>query len=193
MIAYLNGQLQHKSALLKKDNFLVVVAGGVGYKVFVFDRLLEKYKVGDNLELHIYTQVAETALDLYGFPTRQELDFFEIVISLQGIGPKSAMDILQKAKIEDLKQATQTGNYELLSKISGLGPKTAQKVVLGLKEKFGSLSGDGVYSHDGFGEALEALVGLGYQPYQAREALANCKATDTSEKVKEALKILGRK
>jgi len=103
------------------------------------------------------------------------------------------MDILRKAKIEDLNQAVNTGNYDLLSKVSGLGPKTAQKVVIGLKDKLGGME-IGVASWDNyFGDALDALIGLGYAPNQAREALSKCQAQDASERLKEALKILGKR
>ena len=193
MIAYLRGKLKHKSNLLKKDNFLIIDVGGVGYKAYVLDRLLAKYSLNQELEIFVYTQVAEGVLDLYGFDSQEELDFFELLISISGIGPRSAMDILRKAKIEDLNQAVNTGNYDLLSKVSGLGPKTAQKVVIGLKDKLGGME-IGVASWDNyFGDALDALIGLGYAPNQAREALSKCQAQDASERLKEALKILGKR
>lgn len=191
MISYLRGTIKHKSAIPKKDNFAVIDVGGVGYKVFVLDKLINEIKIGDELELHIYTQVAETALDLYGFKTLAELNFFEMLISISGVGPKSALGILQKAKIEDLQAAAQSGSAEVLNKISGIGPKTAQKIVAGLKDKLGVLEGEGVQSwSDGFGDALDALVGLGYSAGQARDALAKCQSQDSGEKIKEALKYL---
>ncbi len=145
------------------------------------------------MELHIYTQVAEGVLDLYGFAAPEELNFFELLISISGIGPRSALGILQKAKIEDLRQAIQTGNHEILSQVSGIGPKTAEKVVSGLKDKIGSVEiKDSKWSNE-FSEALEALVGLGYSAGQAREALSHVKAQETGEKIKEALKVLGKK
>lgn len=164
----------------------------MGYKVFVLNKTLNQVKVGQDLELFVYTQVAEAVLDLYGFADQEELNFFELLISISGIGPKSALDILQKAKIEDLKKAAQSGQAEILSKISGLGPKTATKVVAGLKDKLTEEENLGGWS-DGFGEALEALISLGYSQLQAREALAQGQAEETGEKIKEALKILAGK
>ncbi|MEK7653475.1 MAG: Holliday junction branch migration protein RuvA [Patescibacteria group bacterium] len=193
MIAYLKGQIKSKSAALKKDAWLVLVANSVGYKVFVSPSFWEKAKEDEEREIFIHTHVAEGVLDLYGFATREELEFFGVLISLSGIGPKSAMDILAKAKVADLKSAAQTGNADILSKVSGIGPKTAQKIVSGLKEKFGGLDGDVSGWENGFGEALEALIGLGYSAYQAREALLKCQSIDIGDKVKEALKILGGK
>jgi len=170
----------------------VVDVGGVGYKVGTLDRIASSLKSGDEVDLFIYTQVAESVLALYGFVTEEELEFFEVLISISGIGPKSALDILNKAKIEDLKQAAKTGSHEILNKMSGIGPKKAEKIVLGLKDKIGSLDSGSEEWNDDFSEALEALVALGYSAGQVREALSRCESTDTGEKVKEALRLLGR-
>lgn len=194
MIAYLSGKIIYQSAFLKKDNFVVLECNGVGYKVFVVDKVLNGLKLGDHVVLHVYTQVAETALDLYGFSNREELDFFELLLTISGIGPRSAMDIMRKAKIADLIQAVSIGNYLVLSKASGIGPKTAEKIVVGLKDKLGSSQSDnGVNWDSGFSDALEALVSLGYSPSDARKALSQTKTSEIGEKIKEALKLLGRK
>ncbi|MBI5765969.1 Holliday junction branch migration protein RuvA [Candidatus Falkowbacteria bacterium] len=193
MISYLRGQVKHKSVIPKKDNFIILDVSGVGYKVFVLDKFINEIHIGNELEVFIYTQVAETVLDLYGFSEQEELEFFELLISISGIGPRSALDILQKAKIEDLRAAAQSGNAEVLSKVSGIGPKTAERIVVGLKDKLGSIPAGASAWNDEFGEALEALVGLGYAPNQAQEALSHCQANDTGAKIKEALRILGRR
>lgn len=194
MIAYLRGNIKYKSAIPKKDNFVIVDVGGVGYKVYVLDRLINNLQNGQEMELFIHTQVAEGVLDLYGLATREELNFFEILISLSGVGPKSALNILQKAKIDDLKEAVNMGQPDILSQVSGLGLKTAEKIVSGLKDKIGGWEmGKAAVWSDQFGEALEALVNLGYSSSQAREALAHIQATDTGEKIREALKILGKR
>jgi len=190
MISYLNGQIKHKIVIPKKDNWLVLVVGGVGYKVYVLDSLINETQIGQDLELFIYTQVAETALDLYGFKTQEELSFFETLLTISGVGPRSALSILQKAKVEDLRSAVQSGNAEVLSTVSGIGPKTSQKIVAGLKDKLGSLETDLGEWGEGFGDALEALVGLGYTASQSQEALRKCTSTDPGDKVKEALRYL---
>jgi holliday junction DNA helicase RuvA len=194
MIAYLLGKLIYQSAFLKKDNFVVLDCNGVGYKVFVADKVLNGLKIGDNLVLHTYTQVAETALDLYGFVNRDELEMFELLLTVSGIGPRSAMDIMRKAKMNDLIRGVESGDFQLLAKVSGIGPKTAEKIVVGLKGKlFGSEATDGEVWGGDFGDALEVLVGFGYSTAQARDALSQSQATDVGEKIKEALKILGKK
>lgn len=194
MISYLRGSIKHKSTIPKKDNFVIIDVAGVGYKVYVLDRLINNLQSGQEIELFIYTQVAEGVLDLYGFATIEELNFFEILISISGVGPKSALNILQKAKIEDLREAANVGSADILSQVSGIGPKTAQKIVTGLQDKIGGIemTKTGSWS-DQFGEALEALVNLGYSTSQAREALSHVKSTETGDKIKEALKILGKR
>lgn len=194
MIAYLRGRIRHKSSNLKKDNFAIVDVSGVGYKVFSPDNFLNSLAIGNEAEFFIYTQVAETALDLYGFATSEDLEFFELLLTISGIGPRSSLDILKKAKVNDLTQAVQTGNHELLAKVSGLGPKTAEKIVIGLKNKLGAGFTGGVANwNDDFGDALEALLSLGYSSNDARLALEQVKSIDAGDKIKEALKILGRK
>ncbi|OGY43586.1 MAG: Holliday junction DNA helicase RuvA [Candidatus Buchananbacteria bacterium RIFCSPHIGHO2_02_FULL_40_13] len=194
MISYLRGQIKYKSAIPKKDNFVVIDVAGVGYKVYVLDRFINNLSTGQEIEVFIYTQVAEGVLDLYGFAVAEELGFFEILISISGVGPKSALNILQKARIDDLREAANIGNADVLSRVSGLGLKTAQKIVAGLKDKIGGLeiTKTGGWSNQ-FSEALEALAGLGYTASQAREALSHVKATETGDKIKEALKILGKR
>ncbi|MFA6526293.1 MAG: Holliday junction branch migration protein RuvA [Candidatus Buchananbacteria bacterium] len=194
MIAYLRGQIRYKSTQIKKDNFAVVDVNGVGYKVFAPDNFLNGMVIGSEAELFIYTQVAETALDLYGFASREELEFFELLLTISGIGPHSALDILKKAKLEDLVKAVETGNHEVLAKVSGIGPKTAEKVVIGLKGKLGGGFSAGTEKwNDDFGDALEALMSLGYSSFDARKALSQTNSIDAGDKIKEALKILGRK
>jgi len=194
MIAYLRGQVRYKSNQLKKDNFCVVDVNGVGYKVSCPDNFLNKLVIGAEAELYIYTQVAETALDLYGFETREELEFFELLLTISGIGPRSALDILKKAKLGDLVKAVETGNHEVLAKVSGIGPKTAEKVVIGLKDKLnGGFSTSNEKWNNDFGDALEALMSLGYSSFDARTALSQTNSIDAGDKIKEALKILGRK
>ena len=194
MIAYLRGSIKYKSSIPKKDNFVIIDVAGVGYKVYSLDRLINNLETGQDIELFIYTQVAESVLDLYGFASHEELNFFEILISISGVGPKSALGILQKAKIEDLREAANMGNADVLSKVSGIGLKTAQKIVTGLQDKIGGIESTkaGAWS-DQFGEALDALVNLGYSNSQARETLSHITATDTGDKIREALKLLGKR
>ena len=102
--------------------------------------------------------------------------------------------LFRSAKLEDLVKAVESGNHDVLSKVSGIGPKTAEKITVGLKDKLGAalVIGSAGWNND-FGDALEALVNLGYSPADARNALNQTNSSAAGEKIKEALKILGRK
>ena len=178
---------------LKKEKFVIVEASGVGYKISVSpDTLSKAKKVGDEIFLFIHTHVREDSLDLYGFLNHPELEFFEMLISVSGIGPKSALAILGITSIETLRKAIGTGDTSYLTKISGIGKKTAEKIVIELRDKMGTeLEGSSLQEEM---DSLEALKSLGYSQNQAREALKKVAADiNTNAKIKEALKILGGK
>lgn len=179
--------------ILKTERFLIVETGGVGYKLNVPLSVLLKSKMGEEeVMFWVHTHIREDSFDLYGFLDRQELEFFEMLINVSGIGPKGALAILGVASIETLKKAIGTGDISYLTKISGIGKKTAEKIVIELRDKMEE-SGEGT-SLQGELDALEALKSLGYSQSEAREALKKVSAdTDTNSKIREALKILGGK
>lgn len=186
------GSLRGKIAL-KTDKFLIVETGGVGYKVSVSpDTLSRASKTGDEIFLLIHTHIREDALDLYGFLNLEDLSFFEMLLNVSGIGPRSALAILGVATIETLRRAIGTGDTSYLIKISGIGRKTAEKIVIELRDKVGEDKGG--TSLQGELDALEALKSLGYSQNEARDALKKVPAdTNTNTKIREALKILGGK
>jgi Holliday junction DNA helicase RuvA len=188
MIGSIKGKI-----ILKKEKLLIVEAGGVGYKISVSPDVLSKTKkLNDEIFLFIHTHVREDAFDLYGFLDYQELEFFEMLIGVSGIGPKGALAILGVATIETLKKAISTGDISYLTKISGIGKKTAEKIVIELRDKMGKVEKGS--SMQGELDALEALKTLGYSQNEAREALKKVSPdTNTNTKIREALKILGGK
>ena len=193
------GSIKGKIAL-KSEKFLILETGGVGYKVCVSPDTLSKAKKsppagGDEVMLWVHTHVREDALDLYGFLEYPELEFFEMLISVSGIGPKGALTILGVTTIETLQRAISTGDISYLTKISGIGKKTAEKIVIELRDKVGKKAGGKEESslRDEL-DALEALRSLGYSQNEAREALKKCPpGMDTNAKIREALKVLGRR
>lgn len=192
MISFLRGKILNKG-----NGFAIVEVNNIGYKVFVCQSLRDKLDIGQAVELHIYQQVKEDALNLYGFKNIEELDLFELLLSISGIGPKSALGVLAIAKVEDIKDSISRGDPSLLTKVSGIGRKTAERVVLELRGKIvgkelgarnqelgsGSVSGD----------EIDALMALGYSMSQARDALraVDEKIKDSGERIKAALKKLG--
>lgn len=178
---------------------LLVSIGGLGLELRLSAESQKAIPAGQaEVSLWTYLAVRQDALELYGFCEREEREFFELLITLPGVGPKSALAILSQAAPTTIRRATLADDAEYLTKLSGLGKKTAEKIVLGLKDKLpGSLSdlepGSGL-SEDA--AALEALQALGYGLSEAREALkkipAEITATDAGSRIKEALKRLGR-
>lgn len=191
MIAYIAGTVIHKDL-----KYLVVDTGGVGYKVSTPIDTLNASKEGQKVQFWIYTVVREDALDLYGFADKDTLKFFELLITISGIGPKSALGILSAAPLASLREAVISGETAYLTKIGGIGKKIADKIVLELKGKVGA-GDDTALSSNGLGrsdmDALEALKSLGYTHKEARDALEglDTSLTDTGAKVKAALRVLG--
>ncbi len=185
MIGYLKGTLIHQD--LKS---IILDVGGIGYKIHTNTAILDSHK-GKTCEFWTYLAVRENALDLYGFTKKEEMDFFELLLTVSGIGPKSAMGILGVATIHNLRHAISTGDTQHLIKVSGVGKKNAEKIVLELKDKIEDWNTESGEYMSGDVDALEALKSLGYGEREAREALKKVTdVSDTGEKVKKALKLL---
>ncbi len=198
MIGSINGKI-----ILRTDKFLIVETAGVGYKISVppdtLAKLVPRKSSGQNetnelVSFWIHTHVREDALDLYGFLERVELEFFEMLLNVSGIGPRGALGILGIASIEILKKAIATGDIAYLTKISGIGKKTAEKIIIELRDKMkNEFDGPSGSSLQGELDALEALKSLGYSQNEAREALKKVSSgANTSTKIREALKMLGK-
>jgi holliday junction DNA helicase RuvA len=185
MLASIRGKI-----ILKTNKFVVVETGGVGYKINVSPDTLLKVKKDAEIFLWTHFHVREDFQDLYGFLDYPELEFFEMLLGVSGIGPKGALTVLGIASLETLKKAIGTGDISYLTKISGIGRKTAEKIVIELRDKVGKEKSDDFLQ--GELDVLEALKSLGYSQHEARETLKKIPAeTDTNKKIREALRILG--
>ena len=189
MIAKLKGKIEYS-----KNNYVVVDVNGVGYKVFLSIYTFGKVAGLKEVDLFIYTYVREDVLALYGFLNADELDMFELLISISGIGPKAAMGILSIATPKTIRTAIINEDASILTKVSGIGKKTADRVILELKNKVADLSTEDKEEVSVDTDALEALITMGYSVYEAREALKNVPkdAKDVGQRVKIALKNLGK-
>lgn len=193
MISSLEGKIA-----LKAEKYAIVEANGIGYKVFCAEKTLNKIPQSDgSVKLYTYLSVKETAWDLFGFLTLEELELFELLVSISGIGPKTASGILAGASVEDLQESIVLGDETILARVSGIGKKVAQRIVIELKSKIKKLakgSGDKFKVADEI-EIIDALVALGYKVYEAREALKSLpeEVKGVENKVREALKRLGKK
>ncbi len=196
MISYLEGKIEHSG-----DKYVILNAGGIGYKVNIIPKLLnslsESKALVNTIKLHIHSQLnmREGTFDMYGFDNREDLELFHLLISVSGIGPKNALNIMSSVEPKHLKAAVVNNNPDYLKKISGLGPKTAQRLIMELQNKvdyleIGDMKGMDLGQE---GEATEALLTLGYTLSQAKDALKeDAKGKTLEQRVREALKLLGK-
>lgn len=191
---YMIAQLQGTIAYMK-DNFVVLMVGGVGYRVSVSPYTLGNIAGGGEVVLHTHTYVREDALSLYGFLTPEELEMFELLISVSGVGPKAALGILSISDPNTIRAAILNHDASILTRVSGVGKKTAERVILDLENKVGNMSETRRAGVTLETDALDALTAMGYAVAEAREALklAPADMKDVGEKVKFALKHLGKK
>lgn len=166
MIGSLNGKI-----IFKGEKHLVLDVGGVGYKISVPPSVGKELSENSIASLWTHLHVKEDALELYGFLNQSELEFFELLISISGIGPRSALGILALAPVDTVRRAIGQGDASYLTKVSGIGKKIAEKIVLELRDKLGAgaLSTGGMFKDDA--DILEALVSLGYSQRDARDML----------------------
>lgn len=168
MIIQLTGLVKFKT-----EKFVVLDVNGVGYKVFVsFETLKNVPKKEEKVLFWIHLAVRENAMDIYGFLNYAELEFFEQLIQVSGIGPKSALSVLAVAPLDTLRRAISTGEISYLTKVSGIGRRIAEKIVVELKDKLDTIGVDANSEGIKDGEdALEALRSLGYSFKEGREAI----------------------
>lgn len=199
MIAHLHGEL----ARVEPD-YVVIDVNGVGYKVFLPNAVASKMpSVGDEIKLFISTIVKEDSITLYGFAEETQQSLFELLLSVSGVGPKVALNILGELQVEQIISAISNEHFHELNRVSGVGTKTAQRIVLELKEKIANLMWTQSVKRSvsveerSAEDATEGLVALGYNRNDARkaveEALKSVKdKCATSTIVKFALKLLAK-
>jgi Holliday junction DNA helicase RuvA len=198
MIALLSGQIA-----LKTPDHLIVDVNGVGYRVMIpFSTYYELPEAG-LVTLHIHTSVREDAIQLFGFRTIAEKNFFQLLISVSGIGPKLGRDILSNIQPPQLAAALMQSDLHKLQAIPGIGKKTAERLVLELKDKAGKLDLGAVSAEEAVGRTIpasgllddvtSALLNLGYKEAQVRKVLAGLDAAEAitvEQLLKQALKVL---
>ena len=191
MIAQITGKITHK-----EGGFLIVAVNGIGYKVRTTHETARVSALQKEITLWTHMAVREDAIELYGFKEKEELDLFLKLISVSGIGPKSALAILTLAPVSKLTHAIFSGDAEYLTTVSGIGKKSAAKIILELKDKIaplGDVSSQAELTEEQ--DALLALISLGYTMTEARDVLRRVKTQNgtAGETIKAALKLLGQR
>lgn len=204
MIALIQGIVAEKS----EGEVVVLTQGGVGYRLMCsMNTLTAVPGAGKECALHTHLSVREDAMELYGFEKREEREMFRRLISVSGIGPKSALFVLGSMPLSDLRLAILTGDLNALSRAPGVGKKTAQRIALELKDKVTKDAMDSGVSmddiafadseapaQDALGEAMQALKTLGYSPQEAAAALKGVKgqAETADELIRLALRHMAQ-
>ncbi|TSA44759.1 Holliday junction branch migration protein RuvA [bacterium] len=190
MIGYIAGKLVGKA-----KNYLIIDTGGVGYRVSVTPDIFLSAKTGDEFRLFTHNYVREDQLALYGFATIEALDFFELLLTVSGVGPKVAMSIMSLSDIPMIKSAILNNDPDVFTKVSGVGRKTAELLIMELKEKIGNETGITPGMSVSHSDVLDALVALGYSVNEARRALGQIPSdiVDSGDKIRHALKFLAGK
>jgi Holliday junction DNA helicase RuvA len=195
MIAFLSGKLFEKSA-----NSVIVDVSGVGYEVAIpLSTFYEIGEIGETVELRIYTNVREDAIQLFGFKTQREKELYLKLISVQGVGAKSGITMLSGMSADEIVAALRTENLAKLTSIPGVGRKTAERLVVELRDKVGELSAGvsaaasvtaaaGIGAEDVYDDALSALVNLGYQKNAAEKALQQARHDGVELNVQKLLR-----
>ena len=201
MFAYIKGILEEKST-----NYVVIDVGGIGYKIFMSNISINEIgEIGNIVKVHTHYYVREDNISLYGFLTHDELKMFELLLSVSGIGAKSAIAMLSNITPASFACAIISNNVSLLKKIPGIGPKTAQRIILELQDKLKAeqelAKNDEeqteikvVNNNENTEEAMQALQILGYNKKEIDKAFEKIANLDVSveELIKKGLSILAR-
>lgn len=192
MYAYIKGSLE-----VKTKGYVVIDVSGIGYKIFMSETAIEKLgEIGQVVKIHTYLRVREDDMSLYGFNTNEELRMFELLLSVSGIGAKSAISILSNITPSSFALAVITNDVAKIKALPGIGPKSAQRIILELKDKIKTEEAitdvetedtkEIVIDNEKLSEAISALQVLGYSKKEIEKALQK---VDNTLSVEEIIKI----
>lgn len=198
LISYIKGTVAYKG----KDS-VVIENHGIGYQIKVPSRVLDSLESGANAMLHTYLYVREDIMSLFGFSSIQELDTFQILLGISGIGPKAALSVLSTMTVEDLYYAVFSEDAKSIAKTPGIGPKGAKRMIIELKDKLNledlnmvsddkeEASLQPAANGDNISDTVQALIALGYsngEAYRAVHSVPEADTLDAEQLLKEALK-----
>ena len=198
MFAYIKGSLEEKG-----NNYVVIDVAGIGYKIFMSESaILKLNNLGEILKVHTYYYVREDNISLYGFLTKEELKMFELLLSVSGIGAKTAVAMLSNIEPSAFAMAVISNDVNTIKKIPGIGPKSAQRIILELKDKLKTedviedteVRTITVKTNENVNEAIEALLILGYNRKEVQSVYdkLDVDGLSTEELIKLGLKNLAR-
>lgn len=190
MISLLHGTIQS----IESKSLVLMTPGGVGYELGITSSFATSKKVGETITLHTYLKVSDSALQLFGFESLEQRAFFMLVLSVSGVGPKSAMNILNLGSIADIQSAIARGDAAYLTGVQGMGKKTAERMIVELKNKVSVSDTSSAQHIDGqvMADVIDGLVAMGYTKEEARNTVQTLDSTEsnTEQLLRKALKLL---
>lgn len=197
MIAYLKGNLA-----IKSEEYIILEVQGIGYKIYMSKTSIDELKDEKEVKVYTYLKVREDDVSLFGFNSNEELHMFELLISVGGIGAKSAITILSNITPSKFALAVITNDVNTLKKLQGIGSKTAQRIILELKDKIKTEEAmdlsdnkeinEQIQQEENAEELIQALQVLGYRRYEINTILPKLKAENLEDKIREALNYLAK-
>ncbi|MEK9130208.1 MAG: Holliday junction branch migration protein RuvA [Patescibacteria group bacterium] len=187
MFFYFKGKIIYKDVDCK---FIVIKNNNIGYQIFVLTNFFKRIELNKEIEIYTHFHCKEDIQELYGFEKIEELEFFKKLISINGVGPKSALNILKHGKIENIKKAIIDEKIDTLVKVIGIGKKIAQKIILELKNKIQEVKSEIEMDFSEDSQIIDVLINLGYSVSEARQAIQEIpnSITQTQERIKFVLK-----
>ncbi len=194
MISFLKGQVAEAG-----EGSIVMETGGVGFLIQVPASVLQSVSRGDKAKIYTYMNVTEQDISLYGFLTREDLDMFKKLLTVSGVGPRNALNVISTLGTGTLKMAIFSGDAKSISQTPGVGAKTAQRIILDLKDKVEpDLAGTGMndissMETSNINDAILGLEGMGFIRTEIMTAIRKCDVsadTDTEEIIKRVLKVI---
>lgn len=196
MFAYIKGSLE-----MKLNNYVVIETGGIGYKIFMTDTSIDKIgDIGSIVKVHTYYYVREDNISLYGFLTNEELRMFELLLSVSGVGAKSAITILSCITPSEFAIAIISNDVAKMKKVKGVGAKTAERIILELKDKLKDYNGTEIeekknnkVDEEKISEAISALQVLGYNRKEILQAMDKIDTDnlEVEDIIRKGLSLLG--
>lgn len=176
--------------------FIIIDVLGVGYKILVSDNVFSKLSENQKIKLYTFTYVREDELALFGFLKQEDLKLFDSLLTVSGVGPKTAMSVFSAGTREQILEAIVKADTSFFSSVPRLGTKNAQKIIIELKNKLGGIGSLDLSGKDSLqnNEVIQALKSFGFSQTEAQKALREIKEKDLSveDKIRKALKLLGR-
>lgn len=185
------GKLKGKLVEVDKNVGLIETPGGVFYQVFLTPYLISTTAHRSPVEIYTYLQVRDDSMVLFGFETKQQHDFFLLLLSVSGVGPKTAYSVISFLKIEEIINSVSENNIEILTRVPGLGKKTAMKIILELSSKLKTdFDMKNMVLSDDDRTVIDALISLGYKSFEAKKIVSKLtKNLSVEEKIKQALSV----